>query len=262
MPPTPVRGRIDLGPLRLPAGRMLLVLFLTIDAGILLAHLSGKLIGKPDSFVFDLGADRSYGELLMYIKLAWIAMLLALVARRRRSRVLAAVAIASVVLLVEDAFLLHERVGWALEDPIANAFPALRGHGILAIQAGELMWLAVVGTSILVMFVVAYRRGSPEDRRAALSIALFFGVLAVFAVGVDTIHSFFPLGSTGDLVLTLLEDGGEVVALTPPVALAFALALATSEPRVRAAPPAQTDVLVGRLPAVPDRPLVAQTPEA
>lgn len=222
--------RLDLSGLRSGVGLTLLWLFLLVDIVLLGLHLSATLIGAPGGVHFDLGVDRAYSEMLMYLKFGWITVLCALLARRRRAPVFVAVALGSLVLLVEDALILHERIGWILNDRVLQSLPGLAGRGILSVQIGELLWLGAIGVVILLVFVLSYRRADARDRRDAVSIALFFGVLAIFAVVVDTVHSLFALGSVGDIVFTVLEDGGEMLALTPAVALAFALATAPDAP--------------------------------
>lgn len=217
------RTLIDLHALRRPTGALLLLLFLLVDAAIIALHVSLKAFGVPAGEHFDLGVDRSYGELIMYVKLGWISVLAVILARRRRSGVFAAIAAGSLVLLVEDAFILHERIGWRLNETVLEALPQLAGLGILSVQLGELIWLGALGLVIAVTFVVSFRRAAPAERRDGLSIALFFVVMGFFALVVDTLHSLFAFGSIGDVVFTVLEDGGELLALTPAVALAFAL---------------------------------------
>jgi len=219
------RRLLDLRPLLRADGALLLVLLLLVDAAILGLHLSLTLFGVPGGDHFDLGVDRSYGELLMYIKFGWIAVLAFLLAWQRRTAVFVMLGIGSLVILLEDALILHERIGWHLNEAVLGMLPALRGLGILSLQLGELLWLGLLSLVIGVGFVVAFRRADEDDRRDALSISVFFVLMAFFAVVVDTVHSFFPFGSLGDAVFTFIEDGGELVSMTPATALAFALVL-------------------------------------
>ncbi|MGM1016791.1 MAG: hypothetical protein ACQEW8_04560 [Actinomycetota bacterium] len=214
---------LDLGGLRGGVGLTLLWLFLLVDIVLLALHLAHTLLGVPGGSAFDLGVDRSYSEMLMYVKFGWIGVLAVLLARRREAPVFAALALVSLVLLLEDSLILHERIGWFLTERVTDLIPAIDGLGILSVQIGELLWLGAIGVVILIVFVLTYRRARPRDRTDALSIAAFFAVLAFFAVVVDTVHSLFAFGSAGDIVFTVLEDGGEMMALTPAVALAFAL---------------------------------------
>jgi hypothetical protein len=75
-----------------------------------------------------------------------------------------------------------------------------------------------------VLIILTWRRSDQASRRDAGSVMVWFAVMAVFAVGVDTLHSFFDMGTTADFLLTTIEDGGEMLALIPAVAAAFALA--------------------------------------
>lgn len=201
------------------------MLLLVVDVAVLALHLSLKTFGVPGGDEFDLGVDRSFGEMLMYIKLGWITVLGFMLARARRAAVFAMLAVSSFILLLEDALILHERIGWHLNTLILAAFPVLEGLGILSVQLGELLWLGALSVVVGVGFIISFRRANARDRKDALSIAVFFAVLAFFAVVIDTVHSFFPFGSVGDVIFTFIEDGGELVALTPATALAFALVL-------------------------------------
>ncbi|MEJ1088338.1 hypothetical protein WDU99_08420 [Microbacterium sp. Mu-80] len=223
MPAAP-RRLIDLRPLRHDTAALLLVMLVLVDLAVIALHLAYTLLGVPAGVHFDLGVDRSYGEFLLYIKFGWIAVLGVVLARRRRAAVFAAIAAGSLVLLLEDALILHERIGWHLNERILAALPGLSGWGILSVQLGELLWLGVVAVVVATLFVISYLRAGTDDRRDAAGIVLFFAVLVFFAVVVDTVHSLFALGSLGDVIFTVIEDGGEIVALTPAVALAFALA--------------------------------------
>ena len=233
-------------------GALLLVLLFVIDFVILVLHLALKLFGVPGGEHFDLGVDRSYGEMLMYLKFGWIAILCIVLARIRRASVFAMLALGSFILLVEDAVILHERIGWHLNTVILETVPALEGRGILSVQLGELLWLGGLGVLILIGFIISFRRANVRDRKDALSIALFFAVLAFFAVIVDTVHSFFGFGSVGDTIFTFIEDGGELVALTPATALAFALVLTSLREQRKSASQLSTTIsetdLSGRSP--------------
>lgn len=247
----PFRRLFDFRPLLRAEGALLLVLFLLADAAILGLHLSLTLFGVPGGDQFDLGVDRSYGEMLMYIKFGWIAVLAFVLARQRRAAVFAVLGAGSLVILLEDALILHERIGWHLNELILGLFPALRGLGILSVQLGELLWLGLLSLVIGVGFVVAVRRADEHDRRDALSISAFFVLMAFFAVVVDTVHSFFPLGSVGDAVFTFIEDGGELVSMTPATALAFALvlrSLRSSDLEGQSSTTISSSVLSGRSP--------------
>jgi hypothetical protein len=228
---TDTRRLVDLAPLRHGVGALLLWLLVSIDLVLIALHLVRLVSGTEEGMAADLGADRSYGELLIYIKLAWIAALAVLVARRRGSRLFVALALISMIVLFEDALSLHERVGVLLAGTVRSIAPGFAGQGILALQIGELVWLGAVALVIGVVFIVAYRRADHPDRTDARTIAAFFLVVAVLAVGVDTVHSVFELGSTGDIVFTVIEEGGELVAFSPPVAFAFALASRETGPR-------------------------------
>ena len=119
----------DLRPLRQSDGALLLVLLFVVDIAILALHVSLTLFGVPGGEHFDLGVDRSYGEMLMYIKFGWIAVLAFVLARQRRAAVFAVLGAGSLVVLLEDALILHERIGWYLNGWVLELFPSLQGWG-------------------------------------------------------------------------------------------------------------------------------------
>jgi len=214
---------IDLRALRRAEAALLFRLLLVADAIVILLHLSYTGFGIPGDDTFDLGVDRSYGEMLGYLKLGAIAILTTMLARRRRAPLFGAIALTCLTVLLEDALILHERLGLALAAPVGTAVPALADVGILAVQVGELVWLGGIGVILVVILVVAWVRADPHDRRDAAGILLFLAVLGVLTIGVDTVHSVFEYGSLGDQVFTVIEDGGELMALTPAFAVAFGL---------------------------------------
>lgn len=60
--------------------------------------------------------------------------------------------------------------------------------------------------------------------RDATALAGFFVAFAFCAVVLDTVHSLTTMGTGLDTALTVLEDGGELVSMSPAVAFAYAIA--------------------------------------
>lgn len=219
-------GRLfDFQALRRPEAVALLVLFFVVDVILIVLHVGPRAIGATVGTYTDLGVDRAYGEFIMYIKLGWTSLLCLWLARVRHSALFAILGAICAILVVEDALTVHERVGFYLSETVATVIPALSDVGILSLQVGELLWLGALSVLLLVAFVMVFRRSPGPVRRDALSLSVFLLAMAFFAVVVDTIHSLFPLGSTMDLIFTTVEEGGELMALTPLVALAFALVM-------------------------------------
>lgn len=217
------------GVLGLTAGAVvgLLVMLIVIDSALIAFHLSMKYLGHPEEYVFDLGADRSYGEFFQYVKNVWAILLLALLALRRRAGVYVAWAIVCAYFLIDDAFQLHERAGWAAHA----AFPGVSA----AMHVAELAWLAGVGLLLTGVVIAAHLRAAPEDRAVSAVLVVLFGVLIVFGVVVDAVHHLVFPARVFDAPFTTLEDGGELLALSLVVAFLFAVALCAHRPQLSGA---------------------------
>lgn len=204
---------------------LLLVMLGCVDLLMVTAHLAQKLLGRPSAWFYDLGADHSWGELYLYLKWLWVALLGVVIWRRLRAPVFLALSGVCGVLLLEDVLRAHERVGWALEQPLTQRFAVLEGRRLLAFQVGELLWLAGVALVILVILAVGWLRTRRPQRSQFVTLVSFFAIFAFFSVVIDSWHSLYPLKSLADTLLTALEDGGEVASMTPAVAYAFWLAI-------------------------------------
>lgn len=213
-----------LRPLRAPGPALLLAMLVSADLLLILAHLGQKFLGRPGAPFYDLGVDHSWGELYLYLKWIWLAALCVVIWRRLRAPVFLALSAVCAVLYVEDAFRAHERVGWALDEPLTRRFEVLEGRRMLAFQVGELLWLAGVTVVIVVLLGVGWWRTDGPRRRHIVTLLACFALFAFFSVVIDTWHSLYVPGSTADRLLTALEDGGEVASMSPAVAFAFALA--------------------------------------
>ncbi len=92
------------------ATQILIVLLIT-DVVLILVFLSHRLLGWPSSHLFNIGIDRSIPEYFQYLKeLALSAVLFALFLRERSIAALLWSVLAA-VLLVDDAFQVHEKFG-------------------------------------------------------------------------------------------------------------------------------------------------------
>lgn len=200
------------------SGRLLLGLLWVVDLALVLAHLSLKYVGQPSGWTFDLGAERSYGELVQYLKYAWTALLLVLLAFTRRELVFLAWALLFLCLGADDWFGLHERAGeWASER-----WGDLGGW---VWHLGELGFLVAVLGVFLAIAVPLHQRSTGEGRRVSWSMFGLAAVLGGVGVGVDAVHHLvFDGQAWADVPFTVLEDGGELVILSLITAFLFGAA--------------------------------------
>lgn len=212
-----------LGVRRTPVAALITML-LAIDVVLIAFHISMTPIGFPGGFVFDLGADRSYSEFFQYAKNAWAMMILAVLAWQRRAGIFVAWAIVCGYFFVDDAFMLHERAGWAVRD----AFPS---RPDAAVHLGELGFLAAVGIILLTIVVIAHVRADRRDREVSAVLMLLFALLILFGVVLDAIHHLLFPGPESRMLFTTLEDGGELILLSLVVGFVHAVDFGGHTPR-------------------------------
>lgn len=209
---------------------LLVVMLLFADVAMIVVHLTHKSWGYPRAWFYDLGADHSWGELYLYLKWVWIAFLALVIWRRYRASVFLAFSAICFVLFIEDSMKFRERISRALVYDVMDRFPIVAGRPLVAMQAIELVWLSGVTLGILLLFGVGWWRTDRQRRSEAFTLALFFALFAFVSVVIDTWHSFYDMGTLGDILLTTIEDGGEVFSMSPAVAYAFWLARRSLEP--------------------------------
>lgn len=166
-----------------------------------------------DGFAIDL--DGSYSELYQQAKIALIAVLLTRVAFKTEARVYLGLAAVFACVAIDDALGLHEQTGLWLSG-LTGAVGA--GAGTLA----ELFLLGIVGTALLALLAAAAIASSPEHRRYAFLFAVPLAAFVFFGGVMDLVHAigseWFP---GANLILTIIEDGGEMLAMTAAFALAW-----------------------------------------
>lgn len=207
----------------IPAVGGLLLLLVTIDLVLIGFYISMSATGRPGGFVFDIGADRSYGEFLQYVKDLWAIVLLAVIARQRRAGVYAAWIIVVAYLLVDDAFLLHERGGVLIGDLVSGA-PSWAAH------AGELVIVGSAGLVLAIVVALAHRRAAAADRAVSTVLIVLFAALIFFGVVVDGLPHLLFSGATMPAAVTVVEDGGEMIVLSLIVGHLFAVAFCRHQP--------------------------------
>jgi hypothetical protein len=225
-----LKARITLGATRLLAHAdtgLLRFGLLLLAADLLLIGVflgDGLARALPDAQVPDLGrrwrisSDRSYLEILGYVKLAIAAAALATIRPWRYWPGYPTLVPLILFMLVDDAFRIHERLGRRLAAALdLERFAGLRGQ-----DYGELIVWAGFGLLLAPAAIVGFVRSHPLDRGNVLMLLGSFVLLAFFGVVVDMVHvtvtdnlrASDSLRSASDTLLAALEDGGEQIALT------------------------------------------------
>lgn len=203
-------------------------LLLVMDLGLLALYVAWKLEWLQD-VAFDVGHDRGASEVFQYAKMLWIGLCAAGMAWRTRQPVYVALGALFLGLLADDAGMLHERVGeWLGAALRLPAVAGLQPHDF-----GEIAFVALWVAPLFLAGVVAYRRSDPAARSIAWAAFIGLVVLAGFGVGVDVIHqsvtSLYDVHGLHSL-LSLVEEGGEMVVMTVLAAGAIAVVSTTLDP--------------------------------
>lgn len=213
---------------------MLLGLFLVVDALLIGLHLSGGLLGEPSEQTFDLSTERGYGEFFQYVKALWIVLMLLGLWRLTRQAVLVAWAGVFAWIALDDALMLHERGGgW-----LAEHTGVVASTGQYANHVGEGVYFALAGIVVAAGLALAHRFVSGPDRVLSWRLVVLGAVGVFFAVGVDAVQVPFYVDDpdgVADVLLTALEDGGELTLLSVVAAVLLTALLQRLVPDLTAA---------------------------
>jgi hypothetical protein len=192
-----------------------LVVFLAPVPFLLVAHqLYFWDVGPFASPRWAVNGDRSVIEILGYVQLlAAVVLLCSLGVVRRRGLVYVGCAATLLVIVLDDSLGWHERGGAWLNR--RQLVPGLFGLPEQAL--GELVTWGLLGIPVLLLLWGTHRVGPARARHDSWWLAGLTGLLIVFGVGVDIVHEAIEEltdNSVVDLLVTLVEAGGEVGAMT------------------------------------------------
>ncbi|MBN1783000.1 hypothetical protein JW948_17835 [bacterium] len=186
-----------------------LVLMLLLCADLIFLVLHSIRIYMPflENSLFSIDVDGSYSELYQYLKWLWITLLFTGLSKSKGSLGYCSWALVFAFMLCDDIFRIHEKAGYGLAKSLSFA-PAL---GFRMQDFGELAVWCAAGLILFLTVALAYKTGTPAFRRISRDIVLLLSGLFFFGVVVDMAHIALHPGRSADLVLTLLEDGGEMI---------------------------------------------------
>jgi hypothetical protein len=168
---------------------------------------------------WHIGRDWSYAEMFGYLKMAFIVSVLISIRGKRQRPIYLALILIFTVALLDDALQLHERLGHGIADALAlEAFA-----GRMSPHFGELIVWTILGVFLLAGARAGFVRSPPEDRSNGLLLMGAFAVLMLFAVVADLAHvvvKYYFRFRGADPLFTVIEDGGEQIALTLMCSLA------------------------------------------
>jgi hypothetical protein len=203
----------------------LLVALLAVDLVLITTSVVRLAVHGPsltDPWLLE--TDDGWAEVFGYLQQATIAVLLLGLAFAARRWIFAAFATVYVCALADDSLRLHERKGAWLADRLGHRlwFPENGLFGLRADDLGEMLFWGLMTVVPLTAVVLLYLRGDAATRRTARVLAALLGAY-IFVGGVlDQLHVLVMDTWFGG-VMSVLEDGGELVVLSVTLVCAVAL---------------------------------------
>ncbi|WOI54674.1 hypothetical protein [Parvularcula sp. LCG005] len=184
-----------------PVLQLALVSFLAVDLVFIALNAGMWTKTIPYIHAINMNYDGTWPERWEGAKLLATAALLVLVTVRQRRLLPAVLALGLAYVTLDNLFHLHESVGRRL---ISEQF------------WGELIVFGLLGAGFLGAMAYSILQGDKACRHLAILFIGIVGLFAVFAVGVDLIHSFAQQDASNpfELPLRLIEEGGEMMALS------------------------------------------------
>jgi hypothetical protein len=200
----------------------LLLLLISTDLVFILLHLVNVETGWLRGTGISLEDDGGLPETFQYVKEFWIVVAMAAVFWRTRARVYVSWMFLFAFLLIDDVTQLHERAGkW-----LGQRYSLAGGFGLRPDDAGELLFAAAVGASLLAFIGLSSWRAGEQSRRVSRDMLLVVVVLGALGVVVDMLHVIaYMQRSLFAQVLLVVEDGGEMLVMSALTAYAFNLAV-------------------------------------
>lgn len=162
--------------------------------------------------------DNGIAEHFQYVKWGALAVMLGVMALRKRASIYFIWGLLFLYLLIDDSQQIHETYGIL----IANALALPPAFGLRAQDFGELIVTAIACVPLLGSLALAYFFGARGQVRTFTHTMIGLLVaLAFFGVGVDMLDIMVPWTWLAK-VLNLIEDGGEMIVATFMVGYAAA----------------------------------------
>ena len=199
----------------------LLILLICADAAFILLHVLYVETQWLRGVRVSLEAERGMPETYQYVKEFWIVACMMTAFWHTRHALHAAWAGVFTFVLLDDAAQIHERIGtW-----FGQRYSLPAAFGMRPDDAGELLFAALVGATMLTAIFYASWRATEQLRRISRDMLCLLVAFAVLGVLVDTLHAIAYLQrSAFERLLLILEDGGEMIVMSALTVYAFHVA--------------------------------------
>jgi len=170
--------------------------------------------------MLNLEQDLSIPEFFQYNKFLWSAFICLLLSFRRNYVLFFLISFDFIILLVDDAMSLHEKIGKVL----SKQFHVVPIAGLRLQDYGEVVFSMVTAYFVFLLLTVAYIFSNKQVRSQILNIGLLVIVLGFFGVVIDTLHVIVSANGQSNAVgfaLAVIEDGGEMIVATIMLSYVF-----------------------------------------
>lgn len=208
-----------------PAASLLLLLLLSTDFAIMVFHIILETVAAEKCHTLGVCG---YIHIYNLIKLIWIIILFVYVFKSTGVSGYASWILVFIYLFLDDALLIHQKVGDHLANILVSNHSTILGLGP---RFFELAVLACSGLFFLAIFAWAYSHGAYVFRRISNDMFLFIAALIFFGLIVDLV-SFIHPGSRAMFAFGLIEDGGELMVNSLIVWYVYLLAMRKGQAEV------------------------------
>ena len=191
------------------ATRLLKVL-LSLDILFILGHavIAVFLDFKYKSFLVV--TDGGYPEIFQYLKYGILMLLTSRLIFQKHKIIYFPWLFLFFLLFIDDAYRLHEKSGRFLEGLLGLT----EIYGLRPNDFGELIYASLVGLVFFGTLFLSYYKGSKTNKKTCLDILLLFLVFLFFGIGIDMFHQIVVDFYRVSVVVALIEDGGEMIAIS------------------------------------------------
>ena len=162
------------------------------------------------SNMFMVNYDGGFPEIFQYIKYISIITAIIYILYQKKEYNYFSWLLLFTLLFFDDALSFHEQFGGFA----AERFNYKPMFGLRAQDLGELTYVALFGPLVLLALVLGYRNGNGKYKKTNLDLVLLFSLFLFFGIVIDMLHVLFEDNRYTKLLMVLLEDGGEMLALS------------------------------------------------
>jgi hypothetical protein len=163
--------------------------------------------GKEGNDMLLITTDRGYAEIYQYVKIGSSAILLFLIGQKNKKQIYLVLSFIFIYLLFDDALRIHEIVGGEIIGGFLQSMFSSKKDG--GYHLGQIVYAVPVLIILLSVILKFFPKKNQPDYRNIKILLVLLCLLAVFAVGMDSLQSSFEFKGS-----RILEDAGEMLIVS------------------------------------------------